>query len=192
MDAVLAQYWASLPVGKDQALSYEQLESLWLCGKRQVRKIMERLSCFDNGDNYILIRSSKGGGFYLTDNAEEIAAYKSECMSRAAKVLAPTKKINRVLQTVTADFANLSFSNNIKLIRMERGYTQEQVCSYMQELGRAIDASTLSKIENGYVLPTPAHLSALALIFDCAPFELIDMQEYGEGTKSAQMSLQVP
>ena len=71
MDTVLTQYWASLPVGKAQALSYEQLECKWLVGKRQVRKIMERLSCFDNGDTYILIRSSKGGGFYLTDDARK-------------------------------------------------------------------------------------------------------------------------
>ena len=184
-------YWDSIPVGKENAATYTQLECMWLVGKRQVRKIMEHLSCYDNGDNYILIRSSRGGGFYRTDDPDDIAAYKRECYGRAMRVLTPLKKINRVLRIETASSLNYSFTNNIRLIRLERNLTQQQVCAYMQELGRSIDESTLSKIENGYVLPTPAHLSALAIILGCEPFELMDMHEYQEEIKSAQRSLQV-
>lgn len=191
MEKELERYWWDIPYGKEFAVSYADLMIMWGVSKRQVRKIMERLSCVDNGDNYILIRSSRGGGFYRTNDPEDIAAYKRECYGRAMRVLTPLRKINRVLRLETASNINYSLTNNIRLIRMERGLTQQQVCAYMQELGRSIDESTLSKIENGYVLPTPAHISALASIFNCEPFELIDMQEYQESIKSAQRGLQV-
>lgn len=191
MEKELNYYWKLLPYGREFALSYSELMHLWGVSKRQVRRIMERLSCVDNGDNYILIRTSKGGGFYLTDDPDDIAAYKRECYGRAMRVLTPLKKINRVLRIETANSLNYSFTNNIRLIRLERGLTQQQVCAYMQELGRSMDESTLSKIENNYVLPTPAHLSALALILSCEPFELMDMHEYQEEIKNAQQSLQV-
>lgn len=187
----LEQYWRDIPCDKAHALTYKDLEIMWGVTERQVRNIMERLSCVDNGDNYILIRSSKGGGFYLTDDPDVIAGYKRECYGRAMSVLKPLRKINRVLRTENAASLNYSFTNNIRLMRLERGYTQQQVCVYMHELGRGIDESTLSKMENGYILPTPAHLSAMAVIFNCEPFELVDMQEYQEEIKSGLSSLQV-
>lgn len=184
-------YWESIPVGKQQAVSYVTLEHFWEVSERQVRKILEHLSCYDNGDNYILIRSSRGGGFYRTADPDDIATYKRECYGRAMKVLAPIKKINRVLRAETATSLNYSLTNNIKMMRLERGLTQAQLCACVQPLGINIDESTLSKFENGYVLPTPAQLSALAFILSCDAFELLDMQEYQKEIKIAQSSLQV-
>lgn len=191
MEINLEAYWSSIPVGRENAASYTHLEYLWQVGERQVRKIMEHLSSYDNGDNYILIRSSRGGGFYRTDDPEDIAAYKQECYGRAMKVLTPLKKINRVLRLKTAVGINYSFTNNIRLVRLERGYTQQQVCNWLQELGWGIDVGTLSKMENSYVLPTPAYLNALAVILECEPFELVDMQEYQTEIKSGLSGLQV-
>ena len=156
-----------------------------------MRKILEHLSCFDNGDNYILIRSSRSSGFYRTDDPDDIAAFKQECYGRAMKVLAPIKKINRVLRGADCTSINCSLTNNIKMMRLERGMTQSQLCACVQPLGINLDESTLSKFENGYVLPTPAQLSALAFIFSCDAFELLDMQEYQKEIKNAQASLQV-
>lgn len=96
-DVTLAVYWNMLPVGRDRAASYEDLQMYWCCSKRAVRRILEELSSFDNGDNYVLIRSSRGVGFYRTDDPDDIAAYKREIKSRVRKLCVPLEKINRVL-----------------------------------------------------------------------------------------------
>lgn len=172
----LERYWASLPVGKENAITYPRLERLWGMSERRVRKMLADLSRFDNGDNYILIRSSAGRGFYLTDDPATIAAYKRECRSRAVKTFAPLKKINRVLSDVLPDEINYSFTNNLKLIRKERDMRQEDVCDLMRAVDPSFDKSKLSRLENGYALPTPAQLHALARIYGCEPSELVEVE----------------
>lgn len=175
MDELL-KYWQCIPVGKENALTYEQLEEMWDMPARTVRRTLAELSRLDNGDNYILIRSSGSKGFYLSDDPQEIAAYKKECRSRAVKTFAPLKKINRVLADIQPEAINYSFTNNLKLMRKERGMTQTSVCVRMQYYDKAFDVSMLSRLENGWALPTPVQLSALARIYACAPFELVDVE----------------
>ena len=93
----LKMYWSTLPIGKENAVDYPALIIKWKCGHRTVRAILNLLSRYDSGDNYILIRSSKGRGFYRTDKIEEIEAFRRECLSRGRSCLAPVKKMNRVL-----------------------------------------------------------------------------------------------
>lgn len=172
----LLNYWQCLPVGRENALTYEQLEAMWDMPERMVRKTLADLSRLDNGDNYILIRSSGSRGFYLSDDPQEIAAYKNECRSRAIKTFAPLKKINRVLSDIQPDAINYSFTNNLKLIRKLRGMTQAGVCVRMCFFDKTFDVSMLSKLENGWALPTPVQLRALAEIYACEPFELVDIE----------------
>lgn len=174
--ADLLKYWHSLPVGRENAVTYPQLEQLWGMNERRVRLMLAELSGFDNGDNYILIRSSAGKGFYLTDDPDEIAAYKRECRSRAIKTFAPLKKINRVLADVSPDEINYSFVNNLKLMRKSRQMTQDRVCDFMRVVDPAFDKSKLSRLENGYAMPTPAQLRALAQIYGCEPSELVEVE----------------
>ena len=169
----LLRYWRCIPVGRENAVTYPQLEKKWGMSERSVRKTLAELSRFDNGDNYILIRSSAGRGFYLSDDPEEIAAYKRECRSRAIKTFAPLKKINRVLADVLPDEINYSFVNNMKLVRKERHMRQDDVCEQMRAVDPSFDKSKLSRLENGYALPTPAQLHALARIYGCEPLELV-------------------
>lgn len=90
-------YWNSLPFDKENAVTYPQLCIMWNCNARQARAILHELSLYDNGDNYILIRSSKGKGFYKTDEEDEIRRYKGECVKKAISILEGTNKINRIL-----------------------------------------------------------------------------------------------
>lgn len=172
----LLKYWQCIPVGRENALTYEQLEDMWGMPARTVRKTLAELSRLDNGDNYILIRSSASKGFYLSDDPQEIAAYKNECRSRAIKTFAPLKKINRVLADILPEEINYSFTNNLKLMRRSRGMTQTSVCVRMQYYDKAFDASMLSKLENGWAMPTPVQLSALAQIYGCETFELVAIE----------------
>ena len=176
MSKYLEWYWQSIPVGKQFAVSYARLEVMWGMSERRVRMMLAELSGYDNGDNYILIRSSGCKGFYRTDDPADIDAYKRECRSRATKTFAPLKKINKVLRRLNvADGINGSFLNNIQSVRLERGISQVEVCRRLREHGVVVDVSLLSKIENGYAMPTPAQLSVMADVFACDPSELIDI-----------------
>lgn len=97
-EAKLSLYWQQMPIGKKNAITYPQLCELWQVKERKARAILHELSLFDNGDKYILIRSSKGKGFYKTDDEHEIEKYKRECLNKGRSVFAPVKKINRVLR----------------------------------------------------------------------------------------------
>ena len=60
MDELL--YWRDIPEGRENAVSYDYLQYLWGRDRRAVRRILNRLSREDNGDNFVLIRSAKGRG----------------------------------------------------------------------------------------------------------------------------------
>ena len=118
-DMLLEAYWSELPKGRENAATYERLCSMWRRDKRTVRRILHELSSFDNGDNYILIRSSHNTGFYKTDNTKEIDAYRAECLNRGKRTFAPLRKIDRVL---APESGQLSVMNNLKATRIACGY----------------------------------------------------------------------
>lgn len=165
-------YWDSIPVGMKNAVSYDYLCSLWGNNKRTVRRILHELSKWDNGDNYILIRSGHGKGFYKTDNEAELIAYRKECLNKGRSNFAPIKKINRVLKGNQEAF-QISVFNNMKSVRISLGMSQPDVCKAMKERGCRIDVPTLSKMENGVFLPNPHYLSELAKIYSVEPRELL-------------------
>ena len=93
----LDYYWRSIPIGKENRASYSDLCREWGMSKRMVRHVLHRLSSQDNGDSYVLVRSSKLRGFYRTDDKEEIERYRREVYNRARHTFVPFKKINRIL-----------------------------------------------------------------------------------------------
>ena len=169
----LELYWHDIPIGKANAVDYAYLSERWGKVDREVRKILHNLSAFDNGDDYILIRSSKGRGFYKTDDPAEIESYKAECLQKGRSVFAPVKKINRVLSNNAEQF---TLENNLRTVREMRGLQQKEVCDYLKQFDTAIDTPMLSKMENGVCLPTPFQLEKLAALYGVPASELI----YGE------------
>ena len=167
--------WNDIPVGKENAITYPELCDLWECTERAARERLHELSRYDNGDNYILIRSSSGKGFYRTDDEAEIKAYKRECLNKGRSVFAPIKKINRVLNANTEQY---SFENNLRVIRESRGMKQNEVCNLMKRHGAKFDKSLLSKIENSVVLPTPYQIILLSQIYGVEPLELLNVNLY--------------
>ena len=105
----LAKYWRDIPNDDDiinamknadfdtWPVLYTDLCEKWHCSARRVRDILAALSWYDNGDEYILIRSSSNCGFYKSKKPEVIAAYRREVYNRAMNTLKPLKKIKRVL-----------------------------------------------------------------------------------------------
>lgn len=171
----LESFWQDIPVGKNNAVTYPELIDRWGRGERAVRAILHELSYYDNGDNYILVRSGGGKGFYKTDDLSTIAAFREECLSKGRSMFAPIRKMNRVLH---ADGAQFSVCNNLRAVREEVGLRQSEVCNNMKSFDRSFDESLLSKMENDTCLPTPSQLSHLAAIYGCNPAELLDVSIY--------------
>lgn len=167
----LEGYWNTIPVGKENAVSYDDLCKLWQVNARAARNMLHKLSTYDNGDDYVLIRSSRGSGFYRTDNKELITLYRRECLNRGRNTFAPLKKIDRVLNADTRQF---SFINNLRVVREGKGMTQKYVCQMVS----GIDESLLSKMENGVVLPTPLMLYLLARLYGVETHELVTTDLY--------------
>lgn len=170
-DGKLELYWAELPTGKENAATYGKLCDLWNMSPRMVRKTLHKLSVYDNGDDLILIRSASGRGFYKTDNAAEIEAYRRECLNRGRNVFAPLRKINRV--QAAQDAIQYSVENNLRVVRLACGLQQKEVCERMREFDAAFDVPMLSRMENGACLPTPAQLAKLAQIYAVQPADLV-------------------
>ena len=165
----LLEYWSSIPIGKEYALTYTELCISWNCNERRARAILHDLSLYDSGDDFILIRSSKNKGFYRTDDKAEMEAYKRECLAKGRSIFAPVKKINRVLN---ANYSQYSFTNNLRVVRESCGLSQTEVCHRVNDIG--FDKFLLSKMENGICLPTDYQLHCLAQIYGCRAHELID------------------
>jgi hypothetical protein len=169
----LFDFWDDIPVGKENAVTYDELCGMWGCNKRTARARLHALSECDNGDNYILIRSGGCKGFYKTDDEREIAAYKRECLNKGRSIFAPVKKINRVLNANTEQY---SLTNNLRVSREAAGLKQGEVCKVMRKHDRAFDKSLLSKMENGVCMPTPYQTHLLAQIYGVQPSELINAE----------------
>lgn len=170
------QFWDTIPVGEKNAISYDELCCQWGMKKRAVRNLLHELSCFDNKDNYILIRSARNKGFYRTDDADTIRAYKRECLSKGRSIFAPIKKINRVLEN--KNNTQWSVYNNLKAERLSRGIKQTEVVEFMKQFDSSFDVPTLSKMENDAFLPTPYQLLKLADFYGIKPNMLVDMDLY--------------
>lgn len=167
-------YWESIPIGKENAVSYEKLCEMWKMKKREVRSKLHELSLYDSGDNYILIRSSSGKGFYRTDDISTIRAFKKECTNKAKSNFAPLRKINRILNNL--DDMQISFDNNIKNIRLAKDMKQTEVVEKMRKHDKSVDIALYSKFENSVCMPTPYQLLILARIFGCEPSDLINYE----------------
>ncbi len=171
----LETYWNDIPNDKNCAVTYPILMMWWGMSDRNVRQVLHELSSMDNGDNYVLIRSSQNKGFYKTDDREAIEAYKQECLNRGRNVFAPIKKINRIL---SANKTQYSLTNNLRVIREDRELKQSDVCAFMQNFDESFDTPMLSKMENGVCLPTPFQLIKLAEFYDCNPDDLVFAELY--------------
>ena len=169
----LELYWSEIPIGKENAVSYDYLCTAWGISQRAVRSILHKLSIYDNGDDTVLIRSSKdGGGFYRSSDSAEISAYRAKCLRRIQNTFAPLKKIDRVLSSSNGQ---LSIYNNLRAVRVATGLKAKEVCKLMRATDPAFDESILSKMENDRCLPTAMQLRNLAEIYGVKPSELIGL-----------------
>ena len=172
----LELYWSELPTGKANAVDYPRLCKMWNKCEREARRILHDLSLYDNGDDFVLIRSGKSKGFYKTDDKDEIAAYRRECLNKGRSVFAPVRKCNRILKEQAQQF---EFFNNLRTVREAVGMSQAEVCKRMRESDIHFDAPLLSKMENGVCMPTQSQIARLAEIYGVEPSEIVRVELLG-------------
>lgn len=170
------KFWNDIPVGRENAIDYTGLMVKWNTSERKTRLILHELSLYDNGDNYVLIRSSKNRGFFKTDNPRILQSFRHECLNKGKSIFAPVRKINRVLRN--QEDQQFSMINNLKVMRENKNLTQTQVCQAMRSYGFAIDKSLLSKMENGICVPTPQQAVKLAAMYETSVNELINLNDF--------------
>lgn len=178
----IERYWMSIPTGKENAVDYPTLCLLWGKCEREARRILHDLSLYDNGDDFVLIRSGKSKGFYKTDNKDEITAYRRECLNKGRSVFAPVRKCNRILNANTNQF---ELFNNLRTVREEVGMSQAEVCRRMRESDPHFDAPLLSKMENGFCMPTQKQTAKLAEIYGVEPSDIVRVELVGFGVFNA-------
>ena len=186
-DAMMEEYWKTIPNSRTTAASYDELCAAWGASKRTVRNILHELARCDNGDDLVLIRSASGIGFYKTSDRAAIAAYRGELIGRGKKLFSQLRKIDRVLNT---DPSQLTFTNNLRTVRILRGMKQEEVCERMKAFDPTFNVSTLSRMENDRCLPTPYQLAHLACILRCTASDLVDGYFYAGDGKTRENDLQ--
>ena len=174
-DCKLELFWSEIPVGKANALTRQELCAMWDMSDRRARRVLQELSHYDNGDDFILIRSGMSKGFYKTTDAAEIAAYRKECLNKGRAHFAPLRKINRL---AAVDASQYSIENNLKVIRTSKGMTQPEVVEQLRVYDSGMDVSMLSRMESGRCLPTPFQLMILSRIYGCEPLELVNADLY--------------
>lgn len=91
----------AIPVGRDNAVTREELCQLWGMSDRNVRRTIAILRLEDNGDGYVIIsHSGAGRGYYRSNDPEDIRWYWNEQNRRCCEIRATLKKAERILKGV--------------------------------------------------------------------------------------------
>lgn len=162
---MLEKMYYDIPIGRENAISKEELQELWgFSSERVVRNTVAELRKIDNGDNFVIVSLSSCKGFYRTDNPEDILRYKKETLNRAKHTFAPLGKVNRILLEHDAQL-ELTAPNKLKEAREAAGYKANEVVPIIRKYDPSFDKSMMSKIENDKCLPTRLQLSIMANLY---------------------------
>ena len=172
----LEKMYDSIPIGKENAITKEELQKLWsLSSERVVRRTVAELRKIDNGDNFVIVSLSNSKGFYRTDDPEEILKYKKETLNRAKHTFAPLGKVNRILMENDTQL-ELAAPNKLKEAREAAGYKANEVVPIIRKYDPSFDKSMMSKIENNKCLPTRLQLSVMANLYKKPVAELTGVE----------------
>ena len=169
----LSQYYDDILVGKENAVSRYRLAANWHVSERAARKIIQELRAADFGDDYVIVSSSHGCGYYKTNNLAEIAEFKKEVTRRGKNTFLPLKKVNRILNS--AGQVELVGVNRLKEAREAAGLQAKEVVAIIQEKDPAFNKIIMSHIENNKCLPSAAQLQIMAELYNYPPADLVGM-----------------
>ena len=88
-----------IPVGRQHAISKEELAARWGCSTREARRAIAdfRADTAKAGD-YCILSTSTGGGYWRSNDVEEISAFIKETESRARNTFLSRKTAREFLR----------------------------------------------------------------------------------------------
>ncbi len=92
-----------IPIGRENAITRDQLSRLTGLSDREVRRQIAELRAEDTDDDLVIASSSRRGrGYFLTDKPDEIKAFIAEMLKRIRMVYraikVARKKLHRIEQ----------------------------------------------------------------------------------------------
>lgn len=163
-------HYETIPIGKENAISKVDLCELWNMNERKVRRTVEKLRRTDNGDDFVIVSTSKRAGYYRSADRQDIKKFKKEMTNRAKHTFRPIQKANRILGV---DEEQYSFTNNLKMMRIESRLWVTTVVEELKKVDPRFDRSMLSRIENGLCMPTPLQLQAFSRLYHRSIEEMV-------------------
>lgn len=76
-----------IPFGRENAISRSDLSRITGLSDRKTRSCIAKLRAQDDGTNIVIVSTSRGRGYYRTDNPEEIDGFIRDMLSRVTQTL---------------------------------------------------------------------------------------------------------
>ena len=135
------------------------------------REVTQNNKAWAEGESGYYIVHDNRRGYKAATSIEEIDKSLADLEKRSFSMLKATRRARMALGNVRQ-----GSYNNLAEIRKNRGLTGMALVNLMKEKDPKFDSPTLSRIENGKVLPTPETLSQLADILDVETWEIVNPQ----------------
>jgi hypothetical protein len=135
------------------------------------REVQSNNRAWAEGKSGFYIVHDNYRGYKAATSVEEIDRSLADLEKRSFSMLKATRRARMALGNVRQ-----GSYNNLREIRQNRGLTGMALVRLMKEKDPKFDSPTLSRIENGKVLPTPETLSQLAEILECETWEIVNPQ----------------
>lgn len=89
-----------IPIGRENAVTKQQLAIKWGINERRVRETIARLRLIDFQDNFVIVSFSDSKGYFKTNNIYEIKHFIAETENRAREIRKPLKRAYEVLKNI--------------------------------------------------------------------------------------------
>jgi hypothetical protein len=96
-----------IPIGRRNAISRAQLTKLWGCSDRTARQYIAEFRAEVTGEQYAILSSSRGDGYWMSNDPKEIQAFIDEMQAHAVKTFVAQRAAKHVLKNIDQVAMNL-------------------------------------------------------------------------------------
>ena len=100
--AIMAAKRNDIPIGRENAIPWQELALKWNTDQRGVRLIIAELRASKSGDGYAILSTTRGRGYWRSDNSEEIDGFVAEIEAMSRHLHLATKDAKRILKDLRA------------------------------------------------------------------------------------------
>ena len=90
-----------IPFGRENAVSRKDLMQMTGLSDREVRRTIAELRAVDDGSDMVIVSVSRSGGYYRTDNIDEIRHFVYEMEKRARNTFLAIRVARHIIKRLT-------------------------------------------------------------------------------------------